>query len=118
MFGFQYGLWFIDKSIEKVKTAKSICVNGHVAVCGMVKQCLSDGNQFSPVDGGGVCQSTRVDEEGQPVGGGVDPCPNTGDAFDSEEAPISLTKRPVLYRASKSRSLQSLYLLPKLLEIL
>ena len=90
MFGFQYGLWFIDESVEEVEAAEAVCVDGHVAVIGVVQQGLSEGHQFSPVDGGSVLPSSRVDEEGQSVGGGVDPCPSPGGSCGSVDAPISV----------------------------
>ena len=42
------------------------------------------------VDGEGVCLTPRVDEEGQSVGGGVDPCPSPGGSCSSVDAPISV----------------------------
>ncbi len=87
---FKDGLGLINESVEEVQAAKAVCVDGHVAAIGMVQQGLSKGHQFSPVDGDGVCQSTRVDEDGQFMGGGVNPCPSPGDPISGMEAPISV----------------------------
>ena len=55
-----------------------------------MEQGLSDGYQLSPIDGEGVRLAPRVDEEGQPVSGGVYTCPYTRDASDCVEAAISV----------------------------
>jgi hypothetical protein len=87
---FKDGLGLIDESVEEVQAAEAVCVDGHVAVIGVVQQGLSDGHQFSPVDGNGVCQPSRVDEDGQVMSGGVNPCPSPGNPIYGVKTSISV----------------------------
>lgn len=90
MFRFQDGLGFINESAEEVETAQAVSVDGHGPVRGVMQQGLSNSHKFSPINGGSVLPSARVNKEGESIGGRVDPSPHTGDAFNSVEAPISV----------------------------